>query len=144
MMYFGQEPSLGLSAKMVITDHELRRMRTGELKGCSYELAGNYVCIYVKKGKKVRIGTFDTIEECNHAYDVCDLERQIHNMRQRLRSKGYGVKKQATMTSYTVTIDGKSKSYHDKTIARMVYEDDINKQINALEKELYVMQQTKF
>ena len=51
MIYFGQEPNINLSAKMVITDNELRRMRTGELKGCSYESAGSYVYIYVKKGK---------------------------------------------------------------------------------------------
>lgn len=138
MIYFGQEPNINLSAKMVITDNELRRMRTGELKGCSYESAGSYVYIYVKKGKKVRIGTYDTIEECNSAYDRCEIEKKIHNLKQRLRSKGYRTSKLASGQSYAVETEKGFKSFATKEEARKVYEDIINNQINELEKELHV------
>ncbi len=138
MIYFGQEPSLSLSAKMVITEHELRRLRTGELKGCSYESVGSYVCIYVKKGKKVRIGIYSTIEECNAAYDQCEIEKKIYNLNQRLRSRGYRIWGAGKNKSYAVELEGGFKSYPTKEEARKVYEDIINNQINELEKELHV------
>jgi len=70
MIYYGMEPRPNLGARMVLTDLELRRLNRGKLRSDCVEDGHKFVCYFRVKGNKVRIGSFNSIEDCNKAWDL--------------------------------------------------------------------------
>lgn len=137
MMYFGMEPSLSLGAKMALTAFELKRIREGKLKGCSYEVPNGFKCVSTYHGNKKNLGIFDTVEECNAAYDDFEIKKAVENLNQRLRARGYGESKYNGQVKYVVKLeDGTHKSFDDKEAARAKYESIIANEIKELEARL--------
>lgn len=142
-MYFGSEPNINLSAKMVLCDYELKRVREGKLRGSSYESVNGYVCIHTLKGKKKRIGVFETIEECNTAYDNFDIEKLITYQKNRLKSKGYNKSTLANSVKFVVKMEaGNYKTFETEKQARAEFEKIIANNIKALQAKIKPIKKT--
>jgi DNA-binding Xre family transcriptional regulator len=135
-MYFGQNPSEIQSAKMVLCEAELRRIRSGKLKGMSFETTLGFKCVQSLHGNKRNLGTFKTIEACNAAWDNFDLEREISNLKQRLRTKGYQKTVRGDTVRYIVKMAKGFRSLDCEKKARAAYVEIIEAQINELKSKI--------
>ncbi len=135
-MYFGMEPNLNLSAKMVLCEAELKRIRQGKLKGSSFETSKGFKCIHSHHGNKINRGTYRTIEACNTQWDNCEIEREIENLKLRLRARGYQVSNTGKQTKYVVKMPDGYKSFANEEVARLQYETLIKKEVEELEAKL--------
>lgn len=131
-MYFGMEPSLSLSAKMVLCEAELKRIRQGKLKGSSFETSKGFKCIHSNHGNKVNRGTYRTIEACNTQWDNCEIDREIENVKQRLRSLGYQKSTTGKQVRYVVKMPSGYKSFATPEVARLQFETLIKEQVKRL------------
>jgi hypothetical protein len=130
------EPSLDLSAKMVLCEAELKRIRSGRLKGMSVETSKGFKCIHSNHGNKVNRGTFKTIEACNAQFDNCEIKRDIENVRQRLRSLGYQKSTTGKTVKYVVKLESGFKSYDTPEQARAKFEEVIENEVKKLEAQI--------
>lgn len=136
MIYFGMEPSLNLSAKMLMCEHELCRLG-GDLRPLCRETKEGYKCIRSVRGNKKTIGLYRTIEACNTAWDNHKFKRDIINLRQRLRNDGYWTTGEGESKKYVVQLfDGTHKSFANKDVARMKYEEVIDMKIKEVEAKI--------
>lgn len=74
---------------MRITAHEIRKLKTGELRrGCA-ERDGRYYCHIQWKGNLISLGTFDTAADCNEKWDVERKRRLIEEAEQKMRREKF-------------------------------------------------------
>lgn len=134
MIYFGMDPNPSLSAKMTLTKLELSRMGAEALrKNCYQSGNGRFNCLYAHKGNKIRIGVFDTVAECNSAWDKADKK---YALIKKLELKGYQRKKYKSGTvKYSAKLADGWKQFDTPEAARAAYEDMINKQLKELEND---------
>ncbi len=135
-MYFGMEPSLSLSAKMVLCDAELKRIRSGKLKGLSIETDHGFKCIQTFHGNQKNLGTYKTVEACNAVWENFELERAISNLKQRLRTKGYQKTVRGDTVRYVIKLEDGFKSLECEKKARAAYVEIIEGQIQALKDQI--------
>lgn len=139
MIYHGMTPNPALSAGMVLTELELKRLSSGKLrKGCRHQ-GNKFVCEYRTKGNDIYLGTFDTREACNAAWDREDVRRK--NIKPRKpNGKGWTERKNNDGTTiYKSTVSTRNKeggkvyylgAFKTKEGARARYVEAIN-QINS-------------
>ena len=134
MIYYGMEPRPNLGAKMVLTDLEHRRLNRGKLRSDCVEDGRKFVCYFRVKGNKVRIGSFNSIEDCNKAWD---LTKNLYKERDRLRHKGYQSKKYPNgLIKHSVRLVDGWKQYECEKEARAAYELMIQASVSEIESRI--------
>jgi len=134
MIYYGMTPNPALSAKMVLTELELRRLNRGKLRSDCVEGGRKFVCYFRVKGNKVRIGSFDSIEDCNKAWD---LAKELYAQRARLKHKGYQSKKYPNgIVKHSVKLADGWKQFDCDKEARAAYELMIQANVSGIESQI--------
>lgn len=88
MITYGLQAPPSLSALMAFTDTELAKLKAAKLrKGCRVQ-GSKFVCEYREKGNDIYIGTFDTVKECNEAWDK-EFKRRVALKKRKPAGKGY-------------------------------------------------------
>lgn len=141
MIYHGMTPDPALSAGMFFTDNERMKLHLAKLrKGCRTQ-GLKFVCEYREKGNDIYIGTFDTVRECNEAWDAEQARRKA--LKPRIPTgKGYTehqyldgtIVYKSTISARSSQTKGKPKVYFlgkfkTKELAHAQYVEAIN-QIN--------------
>jgi len=110
MIYHGMTPKPELSKLMAFTPHELGMLERDKLrKGCS--MRGNkFVCEYRVKGNEVYLGTFDTMEECNAAWDAEKARRHALKGIRKPAAQGYTTRLKGGRVTYVATVCYKGKT----------------------------------
>jgi len=110
MIHFGMPPNPALSAGMVLTDLDRKKLESGKLrKGCRHQGA-KFVAEYRVKGHDTYLGTFDTIEECNAAWDAEKARRHALKGIRKPAAQGYTTRLKGGRVTYVATVCYKGKT----------------------------------